>query len=249
MPGITSLFDSYGLRARLLPTLLVVLPPVAVVAILFPNIYSTVSNIFGALGIVAVTLFLLAHVIRGKGRDLERRLYLKWGGKPTTAWLRHQDMRLDPITKARYHQFLERMIGTPMPTPEAERSTPEASDHAYSSAVKWLLEYTRDASKFQLVFEENVSYGFRRNTLASKPLALFSLLPFALLLLGYAYIQYGGDGGQISSTFIVATIIVTLDTALWISLVNEDWVRDGSDAYARALLASCEARALNPNTI
>ena len=33
----------------------------------------------------------------------------------------------------------------------------------YDSAARWLRKATRDRRQFNLVFTENVSYGFRRN--------------------------------------------------------------------------------------
>ncbi len=241
MLGITSLFDDYGLRARLLPTLLVVLPAAAVVALVFPNIYATYARIFGSLGLVAVTLFFLAHVIRANGRALEKRLYAAWGGISTTAWLRHRDSRLDPITKARYHSFLESHVPhLKMPSADEEARDPEKADHAYASAVKRLLEDTRDTKKYKLIFDENVYYGFRRNTLAAKPIALSLLLLEIVLVASVAYGRHGFNFEDFDADTVAALFVAVVSSALWLLLVTKAWVQDGADAYARALLASCE---------
>jgi hypothetical protein len=110
MFSVSSLFDAYSLRARLLPALLLVLPPTVVFALLFPTVYATLAHVFGSFGVIAVAMFFLAHVIRERGRRLQEQLYVEWGGIPTTAWLRHRDGNLDPITKDRYHRFLEARI-------------------------------------------------------------------------------------------------------------------------------------------
>src|SRR5207302_5823609 len=129
---------------------------------------------------------------RARGRLLEKRLYSEWGGIPTTAWLRHRDDNLDSITKARYHRFLEsRIDGLKIPSAESETNDPAAADKAYASAVKWLLEYTRNAKSFPLVFNENVYYGFRRNTLAAKPVALYLLGGIAVMAAWITYYRYG----------------------------------------------------------
>lgn len=237
----TSLFDAYGLRARLLPTLLVVLPATIVVAILLPSIYTTLARIFGSLGVVAVGLFFLAHVIRARGRQLEKRLYVEWGGIPTTAWLRHRDDNLDSRTKARYHKFLgDRISGLQMPTSEQERKDPIEADQTYASAVKWLLEFTRDTKQFPLVFNENVYYGFRRNTLAAKPIALGLLLALIALATWITYRHYGLSIDGIGPDAVAVWLVLIACTALWMLLVTKEWVKDGAYAYARALLASCE---------
>lgn len=241
MVGLNTLFDQYATRARLLPALLVALPVAAVVALLFPNLYATYGTVFGSLGIVAVGLFVLAHVIRANGRALEGRLFQKWGGVPSTAWLRHRDPRLDPNTKARYHKFLAAHVPElRIPSAAEEAADYRAADHAYASAVKWLLEYTRDAKLYELVFEENVSYGFRRNTLAAKPLALVTIFILAIVAAWVTYSRFDGHVEHFSPEIIAAWLVIAGDLSLWIRLVTEAWVKDASDGYSRALLAACD---------
>jgi hypothetical protein len=241
MVNSNPLFDAYSFRARLLPTLLVVLPIVAVIAILFPSIYATLSRTLGSIGVVAVGLFFLTQVIRTLGRQLEKRLYSEWGGIPTTTWLRHSDDNIDSITKARYHAFLEKhATGVHIPSPESEKNDPGGADGVYASAVKWLLEFARDTMKFPLVFSENVNYGFRRNTLAAKPLAITAVALLIALAGWMTYQQYGLRIEEISADAIALWAILILSIGLWSSLVTKAWVKDGAFAYARALLAACE---------
>lgn len=238
---VNSLFDEYSLRARLLPTLLLVLPVAAVIALVLPEIYATYNRILGSLGLTAVTVFLLAHVIRARGRALEQRLFVEWGGISTTAWLRHRDQRLDPITKARYHKFLEaRVPGLRMPTPEEEKHEPKQADIAYASGVKRLLEETRDTKKYRLIFTENISYGFRRNTLGAKSMAVAVLVFGILAVLLVAYARHGTNIGNVGVDIWSALIIAVSASIFWMGFVTKPWVQDAADAYARALLASCE---------
>src|SRR5271165_4313391 len=48
------------------------------------------------------------------------------------------------------------------------------ADQVYQSGVRWLLNHTRpaDNKKFDLLFRENVAYGFRRNALGTKPIGI-----------------------------------------------------------------------------
>lgn len=242
MNALTSLFDPYGIRARLFPAFLVVLPGVAIIALLFPDIYATYSRTFSSLGLATVAMFLLAHVLRERGRVLEKRLYAEWGGIPSTAWLRHRDQRLDPMTKARYFKFLEAHVPElNLPTAEQEEANPEAADHAYSSAVKWLIEHTRDTKKFKLLFEENVGYGFRRNTLAGKSFALFILAVLMMLAVWIVHKRYRFVIENVDTEVVAACVLLVVAGVAWISLVTKNWVKDGADAYVKALLASCEA--------
>lgn len=244
MFSLTSLFDGYSLRARLLPALLLVLPPAIVCALLFPAVYASLDRVFGSLGFVAVGMFFLAHVVRERGRRLQQRLYREWGGVPTTLWLRHRDTNLEPFTKGRYHRFLEaRIEGLRLPSSAAEIQDPVAADHAYASAVTWLLEFTRDTKAYPLVFSENVYYGFRRNTLAARPIALVLFAGLAAAAAIVTIKRYHMNPANIGPDVIAAWIVLILSATLWVLFITKAWAKDGAFAYARALLAACESTA------
>lgn len=220
------------------------LPPAIVCALLFPAVYASLAHVFWSLGVVAVVMFFLAHVIRERGRRLQEGLYSEWGGTPTTVWLRHGDGNLDSLTKGRYHRFLEtRVAGLLLPSAESEARDPAAADRAYTSAVKWLLEFTRDTKSFPLVFSENVYYGFRRNTLAARPVALLLLACLAAVTALVTYQRYCLSPQNRGPDLIAAWIVLSADAALWVFLVTKTWVKDGAFAFARALLAACEVTA------
>ena len=99
---------------------------------------------------------------RGKAR--EPQLFQAWGGKPSVAMLRHGDRRLSSSDKGRYRAFLERSVpGLKLASPRQEQRSREQADDGYQGATTWLLAQTRDRSKFELLFRENMNYGFRRN--------------------------------------------------------------------------------------
>src|ERR1700694_366223 len=92
---------------------------------------------------------------------------------PSTAMLRHRDLRLPAPLKTRYKTCLQKHLPDPaFPAAEDEERNPVAADALYASAGAWLLGQTRDRARFGLLFEENVNYGFRRNLWAWKPAAL-----------------------------------------------------------------------------
>lgn len=162
--ALASYFDTYSLLARLQPALLALCPAFFSASVWIPGLYDRATiliSLAAACGLVAF----LAHVSRARGRKVQPCLYRKWGGEPTTRWLSHDDERLDPLTKARYHAYLERCVdGWKAPSSEDESGDPDAARMAYESAVRWLREETRDGPGSRLVFKENVSYGFRRNS-------------------------------------------------------------------------------------
>jgi len=241
--GLDQLFDKYSLRARHLPTLLVVAGPLMVASLLFPKVYERMSATAASIGLSVslslVVLFFISHVLRQRGRAVEKRMTAKEGGLPTTCWLRHRDTNLDPVTKARYHAFLAKNVpGLPVPSQSHEQQRPEMADDIYRSAIKWLLENRRDTTKYALVLEENVQYGFRRNMLGSKWIAIFlTLLP---LMGAYAWGAYKGVAPEFDTDHLAVLAVAAIAVAGWTFFVTEEWVRDASRGYARALLATCE---------
>jgi hypothetical protein len=242
--GLDQLFDTYSLRARHLPTVLVVAPPLMVASLLFPKVYDRMGATMTSLGLSVsvslVILFFIAHVLRQRGRAIEKKLTAREGGMPTTCWLRHTDSNLDPVTKARYHAYLAKSVqGFSAMTQSQEQHRPDMADNMYRSGVKWLLENRRDTTKYPLVLKENAEYGFRRNMLGGKWFAItLCLLP---LVGAYAWDFYKGVGAQFDTDHVAAIVVAGVTVMAWLFFVTKEWVKDASHAYARALLATCEA--------
>lgn len=241
MVNLTEFFDTYSLRARLRPALLTLFPVLVTVATLFPITYKTTGAVIGSLAATCGVLVLFAQAARYLGRKKELALYERWGGMPTTVWLRHRDTNLDAMTKKRYYDFLVKKVPKlKLPTIKEEEKNPTDADDRYRSATKWLLEYTRDKKKFPLVFEENVNYGFQRNTLALKPIALVIVgLSIGGTMLDI-YLRSGFDFSRIAQGSFISLGTSLLALIVWLTVVSSNWVKDAANAYTRALLASCD---------
>lgn len=238
---IDDYFDRYGRQARLLPALLALFPVFITVAVWVPALYKSAAGLVG-LAVACGLLTALAHFARSRGRHLERQLIVLWGGLPTSIWLRHSSEQLEPETKARYYKFLEQHVDSwKAPTVDEERADPTTTDSRYQSAVRWLLEFTRDNQRFPLVFAENVSYGFRRNTLGLKPYAiLLCVATIGVSLVG----MYDVPPIQLVENLLpqLTAMVVTFTLLLWwIFAVTKSWVRDAGDAFAKAILAACDS--------
>lgn len=237
---LSSLFDEYSLNARVRPALLALLPIAAFVYLIFPQLYEV---LIGALSLCVIfgLVTVLAHLCRSAGKKAEKRLFKDWGGRPSTIILRHRDDYLDMATKERYHKYLAKNIdGWLAPTLEEELRNPTLADNSYNSAVRWLLERTRNQKHYSLLFKENINYGFRRNCYGIKWLALaLTALPIASIL---------GDVLIDSVSFIninspLTWVSLTLSILLffwWLFVVTEPWVKDAARRYATRLLAACE---------
>lgn len=238
--NIINNISEYELKARIFPASLTILPLVITLLILFPELINLGSSLI-ILGILIILLFFLGKLARERGKKVQHKLIQKWGSLPTTLYLSHLDNTLDIETKKRYHDYLEKNIeGLELPSQAEEIEKPKYSQDKYESAVKWLLENTRDTKDFSLLYQDNINYGYSRNMLGMKPLGVvisvisFVLNFYLLYSQSYPYITENTVGIIISIMISFAFIII------WIFFVNEKWVKSTSKAYARTLLSTCE---------
>ena len=231
--------DTYNFKARLAPLLLVILPAALAVGVWVP-IESDAWKMFGSLGVSASLTLLLTQLGRDLGKRKQMGLFVSWGGKPTTRMLRHRDDTLDPHTKARYHRKVEALLPEiKVPSARAEKGNPEAADEVYESCVRHLLEATRDKVKHALIFEANVTYGFRRNFWGMKPAGVtISAIGFLSSAANVAY-EYSGSS-RVFATSIGSVAICGLLLTWWASRITPAWVKLAGDAYAERLLSACE---------
>jgi hypothetical protein len=228
--------DLYTIRARVLPASLAGLP-LGLVA--FPWI-TTALDTLSSLGITAaMTLGLtlvMAQIGRDAGKRREQDLYRQWGGAPTTRLLRHREANNDLMVERRGGQ-LAALTGLHIPSPAEEAADLPAADAVYEACVVYLRESTRDRKKFPLVFEENCSYGFRRNTWGLKPYAV--TISIAVLLGAIAHVAFSWQHG-VPALGIAVAFAASLSLAFWIFGVTAEWVRLAAEAYAERLLGTCE---------
>lgn len=256
MIDLDRFLDRYNRQARLYPALLAFLPAILTLVIRYPPLLtSNATATVMTLSISCGLLFLLTTVARSRGKIAERRLLKKWGGWPTTLWLRHSDTNLPPQTKARYHAALIKHVpGLNLPTADEERVNPiEVADNAYRSAVEWLKEYCR-THDCPLVEKENAEYGFRRNLRGLRPLGVALTCVGLLATVAWSLFAAGltvGDllrpstwhalaGHEISGLLLGTAALNLVALVFWLCVVRDSWVRQAGDQYARALLASCD---------
>ena len=228
--------DEYARNARLKPAFLVVLPIALTIAVLGFKQSATEGTLFGLASSLGF-MFLLSQLVRDRGKSREPWLFGKWGGKPSTVMLRHTDPRLNVNTRCRYHKRLSAMLPeASLPNAEQEKANPSKADAAYASCGDYLLSKTRDRERFQLLFQENVNYGFRRNLWAMKSvgiaISVLSLVALALV----TRIEARADAVPWFANLTAITIVALLLT-WWIVRITPSWVRIVADAYAIRLLA------------
>lgn len=232
--------DSYSFRARFFPAVIVLVPAIAAAAAWVP-LDSLSSKTLASVGCLAALASLLSHLARDLGKRREPKLFARWDGAPSIRFLRHRDTMLSKATRDRYHAKLAALVpAISLPSSRSEKAKPEAADDVYRSCCDWLREATRDRTRFGLLFEENVSYGFRRNLWGMKPVGI-ALSLAALAASGVRLSLSIAENKPPTAETLAAIALSASLLAWWLLRITPQWVKVSSEAYARQLLACCDA--------
>jgi hypothetical protein len=196
-------------------------------------------------------LYLTTNLCRELGKRLEGTLYQEWGGKPTTQLLRHRDKTIEAVTKHRYHKFLAAKIDTTFPDKNQEANDPEGADEIYQSGVRWLLNHTRpdNGKQFDLIFKENVAYGFRRNALGMKPIGLIVSIGSLLWVLAMEGALFSPSHrfidltalSQMPQSATASLVVSAIMLAAWLLFFTKSSTRSAAFTYAETLLRACDS--------
>lgn len=237
--GELKFFDAYLLRARLFPAVIGAAPALAALTLLISWETLGLSNLIASLGML-VLLWAIADFARARGRAIEGKLYAEQGGKPSIRMFRRSDSTIDGGSKDRYRTFLAGKLGIPAPSVAGEAADQATADAFYDQCGNWLRQHTRDTNKFPILFSENITYGFRRNLLGVKALALalnVFVIAICILLL---WLTSWNFGTLMGSKTTVVLIVAAAHAAYMLLAVSRTAVRDASNAYGRQLILSCE---------
>lgn len=237
------LLDPYDLKARLFPGLLVLLPAIVFLVL----VYGPKHPLLVPLSSILATCggpYLLASFVRTWGQRAEGRLNSKWGGKPSTIMMRHEDSRLPQQTKQRYHSLVTSKLGIAMPTHQDERADPQKADQAYVAAADALRPQTNDPKKFPFVFKELVAYGYNRNAHGSRwvgvlvalSAAVATMLQAGALSFQQPYLKFEILAAQ---QYLVLTVSLTF-VLLWGFHFTGSTVEQAGYSYAKRLWEALE---------
>jgi hypothetical protein len=232
-------FDKYTYRARLLPSLITLLPLAFAATVWFPGQEAT-WKVLGLIFVSSGLATLLSHFGRDLGRRKEAELFQMWGGVPTTRMLSHRFTKFDAVTLGRYHTKLKSLLPElQIPDLADERTNPSRASEVYGSCTSFLREKTRDQKAFPLVFAENINYGFRRNLYGWKPIGLIaaSLGVVSCALFMATHLRAEQSVLLFDTAGAVASVTLLF---LWLFIIKPDWVRLAADAYAERLIRSLE---------
>ena len=226
-------FDRYTFKARLQPALLASLPVALSVLSLFPNDLTSLGMIWSLIVWSGGTV-LITQMSRDAGKSKEQVLFKQWGGKPSIRLLRHRDATNKILLQERHRKLKALMPAMTLPNAKEEDSEPERADEIYERCVVFLLETTRDKKQFDLLFEENCNYGFRRNLWGLKSVGITIAVLGVISILALLLFE-GVTPLAVASLLIDGLLLLT-----WIYLITPRWVRAPAEIYAERLMAACE---------
>ena len=236
---VLKFFDAYSIRARLFPAIVAAAPALAALALLISWKSFEISNIVASIGIL-VLLYAIADFARVRGRAVEEKLYSEHGGMPSTTMFRRNDSTIDAGSKDRYRAFLATKLTAAPPSSADEINDQATSDAFYRQCGNWLRENTRDPTAFPLLFGENVTYGFRRNLLGVKWLAL-SLNLIIVAFSAFILWRMGWDiEAPMGNKILVVLVVAAAHASYMLLAARRSAVWDASRAYGRQLILSSE---------
>jgi hypothetical protein len=234
-------FDKYTLYARLFPAIIAAAPALALAAILISWKNIGLPQYLAGLAL-AVLLMVFSDVARRLGRKIEPRLFAKMGGIPTITMQRHRDDTLDSDTKLRLHLFIASKLQETAPSQTDEQYDTAKADSFYERGATWLRENTRNTKKFALLFNENITYGYRRNLFALKWFAIALNVSITIGCAIATYLQIPQKTGiDLSPVYVIAA----LHAAYLLLFSTEKGVVEAARLYGRQLLLSAQSRCLN----
>jgi hypothetical protein len=232
--------DYYTVRARLFPAILAVAPVLALAAALVSWDGFNLSQLIATVAI-AVVLYASADVARRRGKSIEPALLKKQGGLPSTTMLRHSDGEFSAEGKARYLTFIAKQLKEKAPSADDEARDPVSADAFYARAATWLRANTRDRHRFNILFEENITYGFRRNLWGLKKPALVVDAMVAIItacLLAWALPHEWTH--PMVQRLLVVLVIAVIHAFYIVTTATERGVVQAGRQYARQLILSTE---------
>ncbi len=238
---VTKFLDAYTLRARLFPAIIGAAPAFAAIALLISWDKIALSNLVSTGGLLVI-VYALADAARSRGARLEPKIYQEMGGKPSiTMFRRTGDETIAETTKDRYRSFVAGKIGRSAPSVDVEKADQAAADAFYEECGIWLRTNTRDAKVFPILFNELVSYGFRRNLLGVKWPAMALNVSVAIIVFGALWLRNNFDANDDATMRFYMVLAVAIVHAIYLLLVvSKTSVKEAAKKYARELILSCE---------
>ena len=236
------MFDSYTLKARVYPVIILFFP-IFIVGVFYSLKFESYIQVFTSIGLVGALSYLMSQFGRDLGKKKEPNLWKEWGGMPSVQLLRLNNQEIDKYTKQRYHIKMQGLIPVQNPPNSTmEANNPNDADEIYKAWCKYIIHHTRDESKYQLLLKENTSYGFRRNLWGLKFYGI--TLTLLLFIINYLFFVKECDflnPLEMPLNFHYCSLSLIIIIVIWLFIITKSWVKLVAFAYAERLCESIES--------
>jgi hypothetical protein len=170
-----NLGDTYEIQARVLPSMLVVLPFSILVSQIAWAQRNWLSMIGWGVGLEVVLAILVSKLAHALGVRLQLKLETQWGGLPTHAWLRPSDKTHSEQQKTAWREAVSQMSGLNVERAITETDAAEL-ERVIADAILACRNRIRGQKKAALLQTFNIAFGFARNLAGMKWLSLILCL-------------------------------------------------------------------------
>lgn len=237
LSSLFRIFDRYSWKARVRPLILAILP-IAMPAVAAAPAWPHGRGTWWLVPLAGVVL-LAEPMGRARGKRLESSLFASWGGKPSVQMLRYSGPTSESYL-AHLRTRVQEIAGPSvlLPSKAEEDADPSKADEVYETACTILRARARVLPGTYLLAEHDGEYGFRRNALGLRALALAACL-VGLTGLAGVVAWAGVSGYRVNAATIILWSMLIIGElgllAFWLVVARPTWVEEAAWDYARQL--------------
>jgi hypothetical protein len=176
MEAASTFLDAYEIRARYFPALIVAAPVIATTFVIIAPYSESLGLAAGTAGLGMAFIYVLSLWVRYLGRQIQPKLWIAWGGTPSTRLLRWRDSTIAAGDRTRIHVRVEQIFGIRLLQRLEEQRDQTRADSLIEQAFDQVRTYLRSHDSSGLVNKQNAEYGALRNLRGAQNLFVVAAL-------------------------------------------------------------------------
>lgn len=224
-------FDTYTWQARVLPAALLMLPVFVATNLVLSYLNFNLGLSLPIANFILLSLLIVISIFcRDLGKNAEKKLFKKWGGPPTTRYLRIFNDEYNTFQKTVIKEYLKMHFnGIGMPTEKMEKEQAKEADAKYEAYIAELRAITRNYKEFAILQSDNRNYGMIRNLFGIKILAI--VLNVAIIL-SAIIVMFCVKNLLNDNVYIISIVISGSMILFWLIFITEKRVKNAAENYA-----------------
>jgi hypothetical protein len=234
------LLSPYELWARLAPGLFALAPVAILITALGFRGAPVISVVISLLSVISGPI-LIASVVRRMGLTSQEELWDRWGGPPTTRFLRTRDAAPNAVQRDAWREAVSAATKIPLLSARAEKANPVKADDTIATAVANLRTMTK-TDAFPMIAAENRNYGFERNLYGSRKAGrIIAILVMIVLAAAIGWRAADGMHPIVPVPYVLGLVLDALFVAGW-------FVLPSAEQYAHQLLQGAITLSKRPSS-